>query len=406
MGQMNRSHIQVAIYNFFISLALVPIFVCKFITTWLAANSTVNKASRIFSKKMSKIGLPEDTTQTLTKEYTAVKDYIFEGFLKIKEKKQKSNPKKNVSLKKILIKILPGGQIFIRMKTEKNKGITSAVILDLTKTVILLVAVSRALEGDIYWVSACIASYVLYSSLFGFASELITKHQNTSKGLLGSAVTAIGESLSDTKVIVIVSLALSSHSILGAPFVPLYHIIPGLDFVEHYISGFGIGLFAVKTYNTFISYISYTKALTILGSANLNQQISLFETSAELPFVCYSSVFVGLTWEGLEEIVENFTARVINIFFWNGVADIFMNLIGALTAYTLVSHSFILKKQKNFSNPNDKNAKIDSQAVKRASNRVLTHMKGAVDSVYSESSAKKISRQVGAYQLTMIHKVC
>jgi hypothetical protein len=362
---------------------------------WLSANSTVNKASKMFSEKMSKMGLPEDATKTLTKEYTSVKDCIFEGFLKRKNKTQKSNIRKASGLQNILIKILPGGQVFLRMKTGNTKDITSAVFLDLTKTVILLVGVSRALERDVYWVAVCFASYVLYSSLFGFASELIAKHQNTSKGLLGSAINTIGEALSDTKVIAIVSLALSSHSILGAPFVPLYHVIPGLDFVEHYISGFGIGLFAVKAYRTFVSYISYSKALTIFGSAELSHQISLFETSAELPFVCYSSVFVGLIWEGLEEIVEKFTPRVVNVFFWNGVADVFMNLLGGLTAYMLVCHSFIIKKQENCSSSNEKNEKVDLQAVKKASNEVLTHMKGAIDNIYSESVAKRVSKNVG-----------
>ena len=396
---MDRDSIHVGIHNFLVSLALVPIVICKFIITWLSANSTVSKASKIFSEKLLKMGLPEDATKTLRKEYTSVKDYIFEGFLKRKDNIQSSNAGKTSSSRKVLIKILPGGQVFLRMKNSDTKDIKSAILLDATKMIILLVGVSRALQRDIYWVVACFASYVLYFSLFGFASELIAKHQNSSKGLLGSVINTIGEALSDTKVIAIVSLALSSHSILGAPFVPLYHIFPGLDFVEHYISGFGIGLFAVRAYRTFISYISYSKALTILGSAELSNQISLFETSAELPFVCYSSIFVGLVWEGLEEIAEKFTPRVVNVFFWNGVADIIMNLLGALTAYTLVCHSFIIKKQKNYSNSNEENAKVDPRTVKRASDRVLKHMKGVIDSVYSESSAKDISKTVGTYKL-------
>jgi len=406
MGHMNKNSIQLGIHNFFASLALVPIIIYKFILVWLSANSTVKKASKIFSQKMLKMGLPQDATKTLTKKYTSIKDYIFEGFLKTKNKIQKSNARKTSSLQNILIKILPGGQVFLRMKTGKTKDVTSAIFLDLTKIIILLVAVSRALQKDVYWVAVCFASYILYSSLFGIASELIAKHQNTSKGLLGSAINTIEEAISDTKVIVIVSLALSSHSILGAPFVPLYHRIPNLDFVEHYISGFGIGLFAVKAYRTFVSYISYNKALTISGSAELSHQISLFETSAELPFICYSSIFVGLIWEGLEEIVEKFTPRVVNVFFWNGMADILMNLLGALTAYTLVRHSIIIKKQKNRSNLNEKNAKVDLQAVKKASERVLTEMKSVIDNVYSESSAKNVSKQVGTHQLTKTNKAC
>jgi hypothetical protein len=402
MQHMNKASIQAGIHNFFISLILVPTIIYTFITTWLPINQTVSKANKLFSQKLSKMGVPEETTETLTKEYASIKDYIFEGHLQKKNKSQSSNIRKTSSSKRVLIKILPGGQVFLRIKNGKTKDVKSAILLDATKTIILTVAIVRALKGDIYWVTVCFTSYILYSLLFGIASELINKYQNTSKGLLGSIINTIQEALSDTKVIALVSLALSSHAILAAPFVPLYHVIPGLDFVEHYISGFGIGLFAVKTYRTFITYISYSKTLTIFGSAKLSHQISLFETNAELPFLCYSSIFVGFIWEGLEEIVENFTPRVVNVFFWNGVADIFMNLLGALTAYTLVSYSFIIKKQKTHSNPNEKNTKINLQAVQRASNTVLTHMKNAIDTVYSENVAK----DAGTYQLTRMNKAC
>ena len=397
--------VRVEIYNFFVSLALVPSFMCNFITMWLSTNSTVNKASKIFSERLGKMGLPEETAKKLTKEYRSVKDYIFEGFLKRRDRIQRTNAKKTGGFKNILVKMLPGGQVFLRMRNGDSKDIKSAMVLDSTKTIILLVGVSRALVRDVYWVAVCFASYFLYSLLFGIASELIAKHQASSKGLLGSAVNTIGESLSDTKVIAIVGLALSSHAILAAPFVPLYHIIPGLDFVEHYISGFGIGLFAAKTYRTFISYVSYNKALTIRGSTGLGYHISLFETSAELPFICYSSIFIGLLWEGLEEIAEKFTPRVINVFFWNGVADILMGLLGALTAYALVYYSFIIKKQESRSNPNDRMSKIDPRTVERASDNVLKHMKDMINNVYSEDTAREISEEVGKYQLTRRSRV-
>lgn len=386
MRYMNRDGIRVGIHNFFVSLALVPILIYKFIIIWLSINSTVSKAKKMFSEKLSKMGLPEETTERLTKEYASIKDYIFEGFLKKKNTIQSSNAVKTSSSQKVLIKMLPGGQVFLRMKTGNTKDIAGTIVSDLTKAIILLVGVARALERDVYWVSVCFVSYILYSLFFGFASELIAKHQSSSKGLLGGIANTLGEALSDTKVVAIVSLALSSHSILGAPFVPIYHLIPGVDFVEHYISGFGIGLFAIKAYRTFITYISSSKALTTFGSMDLSHQMSLFEASAELPFLIYSSIFVGLLWEGLEEIAEKFTPRVVNIFFWNGVGDIFMNLLGALTAYMLVSRSFIIKKREKYSNL--KNAKIDPRAVKEASDITLTHMKSVIDSVYSQSSAK------------------
>lgn len=399
---MNKASIHAGIHNFFVSLILVPTIIHKFITTWLPINQTVSKANKIFSQKLSKMGVPEETTETLTKEYASIKDYIFEEHLKKKTKIQTSNVEKTSSPKRVLTKMLPGGQVFLRIKNGKTKGVKSAILLDATKTIILTVAIARALKGDIYWVTVCFTSYLLYSLLFGIASELINKYKNISKGLLGSIINTIEEALSDTKVIALVSLALSSHAILAAPFVPLYHVIPGLDFVEHYISGFGIGLFTVKTYRTFITHISYSKALTIFDSAKLSHQISLFETNAELPFLCYSSIFVGFIWEGLEEIVENFTPRVVNVFFWNGVGDIFMNLLGALTAYMLVHYSFIIKKQKNRPNPNEKNTKVDRQAIQKASNIVLTHMKNAIDTVYSESAAK----EAGTYKLTRMNKAC
>jgi len=401
---MDKKNIRVEIHNFFVSLELIPIIIFRFINAWLSTNSTVNKACKIFHEKLFKMGLPEETARMLTREYASAKDYIFEGFLKKKSKTKTVNTEKAGGFRDFFIKILPGGQLFLRIKTGHRKNVASAIFLDATKIIILAVGISRALERDIYWVAVCIVSYVLYSSLFGLASELIDKHQNSAKGLLGTVINIIGDTLSDTKVIAIVGLALSSHAILGAPFVPLYHVIPNVDFAEHYISGFGIGLFVVKAYRTFASHISYSKALTTFGSMELSHQISLFETSAELPFVCYSIIFIGLVWEGLEEIAEKFTSRVVSVFFWNGVGDIVMNLLGALTAYMLASRSFIIKKHKNCSNL--KNAKIDSRAVKEASDRTLTHMKGAIDSVYSENSAKDISKDVGTYQLTRTNKAC
>ncbi len=399
---MDRNGIRVGIHNFFVSLVLLPVLICNFIIMWLSVNSTVSKAKKMFSERLARMGLPEETTETVTREYVSIKDYIFEGFLRKKDNIQSSNAAKTSSSRRVLIKLLPGGQVFLRMRTGDTKNIVSTIILDLTKAIILLVGVTRALERDVYWVSVCFVSYALYSLFFGFASELIAKHQNSSKGLLGGIANTLGEALSDTKVVAIVSLALSSHSILGAPFVPIYHIIPGVDFVEHYISGFGIGLFAVKAYRTFITYISSSKALTTFGSMDLSHQMSLFEASAELPFLIYSSIFVALLWEGLEEIVEKFTPRVVNIFFWNGVGDVFMNLLGALTAYMLVTRSFIIKKHEKYSNL--KNAKIDPQAIKDASEKTLTRMKGVIDSVYSESSAKDTSKDVGTYYLTRMNK--
>jgi hypothetical protein len=78
----------------------------------------------------------------------------------------------------------------------------------------------------------------------------------------------------------------------------------------------------------------------------MGRQVSLFEARAELPFVCYSALFASLMWEGLEEIVEHFTPRVVNVFFWNGVADIFVGLLGAITAYVLVTRFGFIKKLK------------------------------------------------------------
>jgi hypothetical protein len=401
---MSRKNLHIEIYNFFVSLKLVPTILFTFIKAWFSTNQTVNKACKMFNEKLLKMGLSQDTARTFTKEYASIKDYIFEGFLKKKSQSPTLDNKKTGGFRDFLIKILPGGQLFLRIRRDHKKNLASAIFLEATKITILAVGLSRALDRDIYWVAVCIASYVLYSSLFGLASELIGKHQGSVNGLLGTVINIVGEALSDTKVVAIVGLALSSHSILGAPFVPLYHVVPNLDFVEHYISGFGIGLFAVKLYQVFTSHVSYSKALTTFGSMELSHQFSLFETSAELSFVCYSNILVGLVWEGLEEIAEKFTPRVVNIFFWNGVGDIFMNLLGALTAYALVSLSFLIKRHENYSNL--ENTKIDLQAVKEASDRTLTHMKRVIDSVYSENSANDISKNVGTYQLTRMNKAC
>ena len=136
---MNKTSIRVGIHNFFVSLILVPTIIYKFITTWLPINQTVNKANKIFSQKLSKMGLPQETTETLTKEYASIKDYIFEKNLKKKDKTQSSNARKTNSSKRILIKILPGGQVLLRIKNGKTKDVKSAILLDATKTIILMV---------------------------------------------------------------------------------------------------------------------------------------------------------------------------------------------------------------------------------------------------------------------------
>lgn len=399
---MDRDRIHTATHNFLVTLGLVPIVIMNFVAMWCSVNSTVKKASRMFSEKLSRRGLPEETVRTFTKKYASIKDYIFEGFLKRKNRIQSSSRRQANISRRVLIKILPGGQVFLRRRDSESREIKSAILLDTTKTVILLVGIARALERDVYWVAACFISYILYSLLFGIMSELIGKYKDSSKGLLGSAVSSLQEALSDTRVIAITSLALSSHSILAAPFVPLYHVIPGLDFVEHYISGFGIGLFAVKTYRTFITHVSFNRALGILGRSELTHQISLFEKVAELPFMCYSSLFVGFAWEGFEEIAEKFTPRVVNVFLWNGVADIFMNLLGGLTAYTLVYYSFIIRKQEDGPDTDGKDEKINLQSVKTTSYEISKHIKDMINNVYSESVAERISKKVETYGLNRI----
>ena len=83
-----------------------------------------------------------------------------------------------------------------------------------------------------------------------------------------------------------------------------------------------------------------------------------------------------------------------------------MNLLGALTAYMLVHYSFIIKKQENCPNPNEKNTKVDIQAIQKASNIVLTYMKNAIDTVYSESTAQAVPEGAGTHELTTMNKPC
>lgn len=333
------------IRNFFIGLEFVPIFIYNFLAAWLSVNSTVKKATKNFHQKMSEMNLPAEVTETLTKDYTSIKDYIFDGLLNRKEKTQvtSANTRKKERVSTILLKTLPGYSIYLKRKQGDREELKSALALDATKTIILTVSILRAIESDVYWVAVCIATYALYSSIFGFASELFINNKVSVSGLTGNIMKTLGEVLSDTKVITIVGLALSSHVIIGAPFNPYYHQIYGLDAFVHYISGFGIGLFATKLYRTFINYVSYTTALTSFGWNKLSLIAGKFEGIAELPFVLYSSIGVGLLWEAMEEIFEKFTPRLVNIFFWNGVTDLFFNVLGALTAYVLVSRNLIIK---------------------------------------------------------------
>lgn len=90
----------------------------------------------------------------------------------------------------------------------------------------------------------------------------------------------------------------------------------------------------------------------------------------------------------------------------NGVTDILVGLLGALTAYMLVCHSFIIKKQEDCSNSNEKNARVDLRAVMRVSDKVLKRMKDVIDSMCSEGSAEDVSKEVVTHQLTRTNKAC
>lgn len=333
------------IRDFFLGLEFVPIFIYNFIVAWLSVNSTVKKATKNFHQKMSEMNLPAEVVEKLTRDYASIKDHIFDDLLSRKEETQapSANIRKNERVSTVLLKTLPGYNIYLERKRGERQGLKSAFALESTKTVILTVSILRAIESDVYWVAVCIATYALYSSIFGFASEFFINNKLSTSGLTGNITKTLGEVLSDTKVITIVGLALSAHVIIGAPFNPYYHQIYGLDAVGHYISGFGIGLFATKLFRTFISYVSYTTVLTSLGWNKLSVITGKLEGIGELPFVLYSSVSVGLLWEVLEEIFEKYTTRLVNIFFWNGVADLLWNVLGALTAYFLVSRNLIIK---------------------------------------------------------------
>jgi len=340
-----KGQIRARIRNFFIGLGFVPIFIYNFLASWFSVNSTVKKATKNFQQKVSETDLPAEVAEKLTRDYASIKDHIFDSLLSRKEETRppSTNIKKNEKVSTILLKTFPGYNIYLERKRGDREGLKSALALDSTKTVILTVSILRAIESDVYWVAVCIATYALYSLIFGFASELFINNKLSASGLTGNITKTLGEVLSDTKVITIVGLALSAHVIIGAPFNPYYHQIYGLDAIGHYISGFGIGLFATKLYRTFISHISYTTVLTSLGWNRLSLITGKFEGIGELPFVLYSSISVGLLWEMMEEIFEKYTTRLVNILFWNGVTDLFVNVLGALTAYVLVSRNLIIK---------------------------------------------------------------
>lgn len=327
------------IRNFFIGLKFVPIVMYNFLTSWRSVNSTAKGATKAFGDELSKMDLPDETAEALTKKYASIKDHVFNEFLTGKGERRnchaKTEGKRNFS--SILFKAVPGSQVYLESKNGNGDGLKGALALDATKTAILAVGVSRTFEKDVYWVAVCIASYFIYSSCFGFASGWIQENRGSANGLLGSILNTLGELVSNTSLMAVVGLTLSIHCILGAPYVPLYHRIEGLDFVEHYLSGFGIGLAATKAYGIFVSHASYTNALALLGLNKFSGVVVNFEASAVLPFVVYSSVFNGLLWEMLEEAFENFTPRIVNVFFWNGAMDILMDVFGALTAYFLLS---------------------------------------------------------------------
>lgn len=394
---MRKETICEGVHNFFVCLELVPIILYNFLAVWLPANLRIKKATKIFNQKLSETNLPSKVIESLTKKYASMKDRVFDDILNKKDKTQTQSVKTNDSdkFKNILLKTLPGSQTYLKRKRGSRDGLNGVVVLDATKAVILTVGIFRALERDVYWVLVCIVSYGLYSSFFGLASELINKNKASTKGLKGSVMKTLGQVLSDTKVIAIVGLALSSHCIFGAPYIPYYHRIEGLDLVEHYISGFGVGLFAIKAYRIFVTHVSYTNVLTFYGLNELSQMVKSFEVKAELPFVLYSSLGTGLIWEAMEELTENLSPRIVNVFFWNGVMDVFMDILGALTAYLLVSRSFIIKKETP-ENGLEKNAKLTRGALRSVSREVPALIKTVIDNIYSKGSAKKTATAVGA----------
>ncbi|MEA2089482.1 MAG: hypothetical protein U9O89_01815 [Thermoproteota archaeon] len=336
------------IRNFFIGLKFVPTVMYKFLTSWRSVNSITKAAAEAFRNQLSEMNLPDKTAERLTKKYASIKDEVFNEVLTNKSKKQDSSVKRRKESRKfssILFKTLPGSQVYLESKNGNGDGLKGAVALDATKTAILAVGLSRTFEMDIYWIAVCIASYLLYSSCFAFTSGFIQTNRVSTNGFTKSILNTLGELSSDTSLMAVVGLTLSLHVVLGAPYIPLYHQIQGLDFVEHYLSGFGIGLAATKAYEIFVSHVSYTNALAFLGLDKFNGAVANFEANAVVPFVLYSSVLNGLVWEMLEEVFENFTPRIVNIFFWNGIMDVIMDVFGALTAYFLLS---VFRRQKRF----------------------------------------------------------
>jgi len=295
--------------------------------------------------------LPEKTAKRLTKKYASIKDEVYNEVL-VKKSRQKIHAlphgdpvkkKKSRRLSNALFKTLPGSQIYLESINGNGDKLKGAVAIDTTKTVILAVGLSRTLRIDIYWVAVCIVSYILYSLCFSLTSGLIQTNRLSTNGFAGSILNTLGELLSDTSLMAVVGLTLSIHVILGAPYVPLYHLIPGLDFVEHYLSGFGIGLAATKAYEIFINRVSYSTTLGSFGLEKVGGAITTFESNAAFPFVLYSSAFNGLVWEMLEEVFENFTTRIVNVFLWNGLVDVIMDVLGASTAYFLLT---FIRRQK------------------------------------------------------------
>jgi hypothetical protein len=327
------------INNFFIGLKFVPTIIYKFLISWKSASSMTRTAARAFKKQLSKMNLPDDVKERLTKKYTSIKDEVFNDVLTNKHSKTDTSVKRKEGqkLSSMIFKTLPGSQIYLERTNGNGDGLKGAVALDATKTVILAVALSRTLKTDIYWVAVCIVSYLLYSFSLAFTSGFIQTNRFSTNGLARSILNTLGELISNTSFMAVVGLTLSLHVILGAPYVPLYHQFQGLDLVEHYLSGFGIGLAAAKAYEIFVSHVSYNNALRVLGLDKFKGAVASFEVNAALPFVLYSSVFNGILWEALEEVFENFTPRIVNIFFWNGFTDILIDIFGALTAYFLLS---------------------------------------------------------------------
>lgn len=369
--------------NYKSSLSVFRYFVNEFVDSWTLNNANRETAEKHLRERLTGEGLPDDEVDGVCREYLTRKDRLL-GHTLFKDIYGKTLLEP-ASRKDALCMLLPGGKLLLKYWGRDGDGYFKSLSFELSRLMIFMVIASRLLAGDFYDVFGSGSSYLAYSLFFGVLPHVVNP------GFTGSFKSVFLKSLldvtHDSLVVSSSGLALAVHSVFGASKVPLYHLIPNSDLVAHFISGFGVGNILVRFFRALWMNISYTGVLEQVGSTVLYNEFLRYMSVSEVPLVCSFMLLIGFSWEVFEEIVENFTVRIQNQFFWNGVMDLVMDLSGAFTACAVIQGSKIFEPIKGA-------ALFDEGKLVKAIDTVNRYIDAPLSNIYSTQTAENMGRIV------------